>query len=217
MTEQVQSQQQGPLPVVVFADFVCPYSFIAQEQVDQLMREYDVNVMWKPYWLHPEVPVEGKVMEGGDPERRRAHQAWLKEMAPVMAARMKSPGKLQFSFFAFEAMEFAEERGKALPFKTAVFDALWVEGKDIALVSTLQEAGAKAGLDAEELGRALHDRTYTQRAAEAVVAARDLGIHQTPTMILGRTKIVGWHYYEVMQTVLEKQGIQPRSSQTPSA
>ena len=31
----------------------------------------------------------------------------------------------------------------ALPFTSAVYDALWVEGKDIARISTLQEAAAK--------------------------------------------------------------------------
>ncbi len=213
MTTEAQSSS-APLPVVVFADFVCPYSYIAQEQVDQLIREYDVQVLWKPCWLHPEVPPEGKSMPvPADSDRRRATMAWLKEMAPEMAARMRFPGKTQFSFFAFEAMEFAEDRGRALPFKTAVFDALWVEGKDIARTATLQEAAGKAGLDAEDLGRALRDRTYRQRTVETVVTARNLGVTLTPTMILGRTKITGWHYYEVMQTVLEKQGILPKAAQ----
>jgi predicted DsbA family dithiol-disulfide isomerase len=213
MTTEAQTSSTA-LPVVVFADFVCPYSYIAQEQVDQLIREYDVQVLWKPCWLHPEVPPEGKTMSiAPDSDRRQATMAWLKEMAPDMATRMRFPGKMQFSFFAFEAMEFAEDRGRALPFKTAVFDALWVEGKDIAQAATLQEAAEKAGLDAEDLGRALRDRTYRQRTAETVVTARNLGITLTPTMILGRTKITGWHYYEVMQTVLQKQGILPKTAQ----
>ncbi len=217
MTDQMQAQQQAQTaPVVIFTDFICPYSYIAQEQIDQLMQDYDVQPLWRPHWLHPEVPPEGKP-SGGDPERREGTLAWLKEMAPEMAARIRYPDKLQFSFFAFEAMEFAQDHGLAMPFKTAVFDALWVEGADIARVSTLQQCADKAGLDGEELGRALHDRAYVKRTLDAVVKARELGITATPTTILGKTKIIGWHYYEAMQTVLEQQGIFPKSAERAEA
>lgn len=210
MTEQQarnQPSHDAPLPVIVFADFVCPYCYIAQEHVDHLVRDYDVQPLWRPYWLHPEVPPEGAPLPSrADPERRKETLAWLKEMAPEKAARIRFPEKMQFSFFAFEAMEYAQDRGLALPFKSAVFDALWVEGKDIGQVQTLQEAAAAVGLDGEEVGRALHERTYMERAWSAVETAQRVGITNTPTFILGRTAIVGWHYYEVVQTVMEKQG-----------
>ena len=36
------------LRVVVFADFVCPYSFLAVEQIDRIAREHDVRL--SPDW-----------------------------------------------------------------------------------------------------------------------------------------------------------------------
>ena len=197
--------------VVVFADFVCPYCYISQERVDQLIRDYDVQPLWRPYWLHPEVTPAGTSIPV-DSDRRKATAEWLKEMAPERAARMRFPNKLQFSFFAFQALEYAQDHSRALPFKTAVFDALWVEGKDIALLPTLQEAAEKAGLDAEEMARALREQTYLERTLEALATAKKSGVTKVPTFILGRTAIVGWHYYEVFQTVMEKQGFMPRSA-----
>jgi predicted DsbA family dithiol-disulfide isomerase len=197
--------------VTVFADFVCPYCFIAQERVDQLIQDYDVRPVWRPYWLHPETPPEGSAFPAtSDLDRRAATMAWLKEMAPERAARMRLPDKLQFSFFAFQALEFAQERGLALPFKSAVFDALWVEGKDIAQISTLQEAALQAGLNAEEMAGALYDQTYIARTLASLLIAKKAGVTKVPTFILGRTMIVGWHYYEVFQTVMEQQGFKPR-------
>jgi predicted DsbA family dithiol-disulfide isomerase len=206
-----ENQNVKALRVEIFADFVCPYCYIAQEQMDQLIKDYDVQPRWRPHWLHPEVPPGGSPSPA-DPERRAATLAWLKEMAPEMADRIRFPDKLQFSLFAFQALEFAQERGLALPFKSAVFDALWVEGKDIAEVSTLQEKAEEVGLDAQEMGRALRDQVYLERTLNNVKKAREIGISRTPTIILGRTAIVGWHYYEVFQTVLEKQGILPKSA-----
>jgi predicted DsbA family dithiol-disulfide isomerase len=205
-------QNPQPFRVVMFADFICPYCYIGQERMVQLARDYDVQPIWRPHWLHPETPPEGAPFpQDVDRERARATAEWLKEMEPEKAARMRFPGRMQYSFFAFEAAEFAQDHGCALPFTSAVYDALWVEGKDIARMATLQEAAAIAGLDAEELGRALRERRYRQRTINAVAAARNAGIVSTPTYILGRMAIKGWHYYEVFQTVMEKQGMLPRT------
>jgi predicted DsbA family dithiol-disulfide isomerase len=205
-------QSKKPFRVVMFADFICPYCYIGQERMEQLARDYDVDPIWRPYWLHPETPPEGASFpQNADRERARATAEWLKEMAPEKAARMRFPDKLQCSFFAFEAVEFATEYGRALPFTSAVYDALWVEGKDIARIATLQEAAETAGLDAEEMGQALRERRYMEQAFKAVAAAKDGGVTSTPTYILGRTAIKGWHYYEVFQTVMEKQGMLPRA------
>ena len=205
--------REGKVPVVVFADFVCPWSYIVQDSIDQLARDYDVEpLLWKPHWLHPETPPEGKPIDpAAGSGRRKAVYEWLKELEPQKAERMRPPDKQQYSFLAFEGLTFAEDHGKAMPFKTAVFDALWVDGENIAEVSTLQRAADKAGLDAEELGRSLYEGTLRERTMETVMTARRCGITKTPTMILGRTMIPGYHYYEVMQTVLEKQGFLPKS------
>ena len=211
MDNPTENKTNAEVPVVVFADFVCPWSYIVQDNIDRLAAEYDVKPQWKPHWLHPEVPPEGRPIQETNSERRAAMREWMKELSPERAARMRSPDKLQFSFLAFEALTYAEQHDKSLSFKAGVFDALWVEGKDIAKVETLQEAAANAGLDAEDLHRALHDGTYRQRTFENVQAAQRAGIVKTPTMILGRTMIPGYHYYEVMQTALEKQGILPKT------
>ncbi|HEX4211593.1 MAG TPA: DsbA family protein [Candidatus Binataceae bacterium] len=204
----------APLPVVVFADFICPYSYIALDQMDDLMRDYHVELLWRPHWLHPEVPPKGAPIpaEAASADRRAQTQAWLMEMAPERAAHMRFPDCIQFSLFAFEALEFAQDRGLALPFKTAVFESLWIEGRDIAQFPTLQTAAEKVGLDSEELGRALSQQRYRKRAHDALQLARDAGVTKTPTFVLGRYRIAGWHYYEVFQTVMEKQNVPLRSS-----
>jgi predicted DsbA family dithiol-disulfide isomerase len=203
-----------PLPVVVFADFVCPYSYIALNQMDDLVRDYNVELLWRPHWLHPEVPPAGAPFptEANPQERRARTHAWLMEMAPERAAQMRFPDKIAFSLFAFEALEFAQDRGLALAFKTAVFESLWIEGRDIGQFSTLQAAAEKVGLDSAELGRALVAQRYRRRVHDALQLALDAGVTKTPTFVLGRYRIDGWHYYEVFQTVMEKQGVPLRSA-----
>ncbi|HKA43167.1 MAG TPA: DsbA family protein [Burkholderiales bacterium] len=204
----------GAFRVVVFADFVCPYSFLAVDQIDRLAREYDVQPLWRPHWLHPDTPPEGTVREptpenAARDERRRA---WMKEMAPEQYPRIRFPQKRQYSFRAFEALEFAADRGLDFPYKTAVYDVMWTEGGDIGEHETLMTAAERVGLDPGELKMALDERLYTERALDAVNQARRIGITNTPTIFLGKTRINGWHYYEVLQSVIEKQGIRPREA-----
>jgi predicted DsbA family dithiol-disulfide isomerase len=215
MTEQAtpspESQEQAeppPFRIVVFADFVCPYSYLTVSQVDRLAREYGVRPMWRPHWLHPETPPEGTPR---GPEESSARQqrllAWIKDMSPEHLERIRIPEKRQYSFLAFEALEYATALGLDFEFKTALYELMWTAGGDIGEVDTLVQAGALVGIPAEDMRYAIENRLYAQRALDAVNQARTIGITNTPTLILGRTRINGWHYYEVLQEVMEKQGM----------
>src|SRR5579862_6313763 len=195
-------ESKEPFRVAVFADFVCPYSFLAVEQIDRLAREYDVQPMWRPHLLHPETPPEGTPC-ARTPDRVGRLQAWIKDMAPEQLSRIRIPEKRQYSMLAFEALEFACDRGLDFEYKTAVYDLMWTEGGDIGETETLMAAGERVGLDPAELQIALHERLYAERAFAAVNQAREIGIMNTPTIFLGKTRINGWTYYEVLQSVME--------------
>jgi predicted DsbA family dithiol-disulfide isomerase len=199
---------EAPFKVVVFADFVCPYSYLTVSQVDRLAKEYGVRPIWRPHWLHPDTPPEGTPR---GPEESSARQqrllAWIKDMSPEHLDRIRVPEKRQYSFLAVEALEYAAALGLDFEFKTALYELMWTAGQDIGEVDTLVNAAQMVGIPPEDMRFAIENRLYAQRALDAVNQARTLGIMNTPTLILGRTRINGWHYYEVLQEVVEKQGL----------
>jgi predicted DsbA family dithiol-disulfide isomerase len=211
MTEQIAK----PFRVVVFADFVCPYSYLAVEQIDRLAGEYDVQPLWRPYWLHPDTPLEGQPRDTADDvaKRERLH-AWVKEMAPEQYPRIRFPEKRQYSFNAFEALEFAYDHGLDFPFKTTLYEMMWTQGRDIGDPATLLSAAEQCGLDNAELAEALDEHRYAERVRDSIQQARDIGITNTPTIFLGKTRINGWTYYEVLQSVMEGYGLKPREALT---
>ena len=210
MTEQPHAEQ--PLRVVVFADFVCPYSYLAVDQIDRLAREYGVRPLWRPYWLHPETPPEGTPC-ARPPEKMERLRAWIKDMAPDHLERIRIPEKRQYSFLAFEALEFAYDRGLDFEFKTALYESMWTDGKDIGDVDTVLGAAEKVGLDAAQLDAALAEHAYAERTVAAIKQAHEIGITNTPTLFLGKTRINGWTYYEVMQSVMEKAGLRAKETE----
>ena len=202
-------ESAAELRVVVFADFVCPYSFLAVDQIDRLARDYGVKPLWRPHWLHPDTPPEGTTPErnadtAAKSERRHA---WFKEMAPELYPRMRFPEKRHYSFLAFEALEFAYDQGFDFAYKTAVYELMWTEGRDIGEIETLTDAAARAGMDPAAMKLALEEHLYAERAFNAVTQARELGITNTPTIFLGKTRINGWTYDEVIESVMQEQGI----------
>src|SRR5262249_34431975 len=143
--------------------------------------------LWRPHWLHPETPPEG-TPNSRTPERLERLNAWMKEMAPEVYPRVRIPQKRQYSLRAFEALEFAYDRGRDFPFTTALYDLMWTEGGDIGEPATLMAAAERAGLEPAELKSALDESAYAGRALDAVNQARELGITNTPTIFLGRTR-----------------------------
>jgi predicted DsbA family dithiol-disulfide isomerase len=207
-----QTQESAaPFRVVVFADFVCPYSYLAVDQIDRLAREYDVKPLWRPHWLHPDTPPEGSV-GARSPERLERLRAWIKDMAPEHYDRIRIPEKRQYSFHAFEALEFAYDHGLDFEYKTVLYELMWTEGLDIGDPETLLLAAERTGLDPAELALALYERQYTERTMDAISQARTIGITNTPTIFLGKTRINGWTYYEVLQSVMAEQGVRAREA-----
>jgi predicted DsbA family dithiol-disulfide isomerase len=89
---------------------------------------------------------------------------------------------------------------------------MWTEERDIGDPETLLAAADRVGLDPGELAVALNDHQYAERTLDSIKQARSIGITNTPTIFLGRTRINGWHYYEVLQSVMEKQGMRQREA-----
>jgi predicted DsbA family dithiol-disulfide isomerase len=193
--------------LVVFGDFVCPWSYAVLDSVERLAAEFDLEPWWRPHLLHPDTPLEGAPFpaDAQRQERLGATKVWLEEVAPERAAKMTYPDRLQCSWPAFIGLELAEEQGCAWPYAQAVFDALWVQGKNIAEPTVLREAGEAAGIDPSDMNHVLQDNGYAQRMLASAEQAQRLGVTATPTLILGKTRVNGWHYHEVLRDLIFQQ------------
>ena len=105
------------------------------------------------------------------PEKVERLRAWIKEMAPEHYDRIRIPETRQYSFHAFEALEFAYDAGLDFQFKTALYDMMWTEGRDIGEPETLLEAAQRVGLDPG--ARRRDDRPRLRQRTLALKQARE--------------------------------------------
>jgi predicted DsbA family dithiol-disulfide isomerase len=173
--------------------------------VDKLQHEFDLNVEWLPFEIHPETPLEGmplvKMFPRADVESMTRR---LNSMGTPFGLTFQKIVNISNSRLSLEAGEFAKEHGKFNEFHNDIFKAYFSQGMDIGSVAVLKQIGKDAGLDADALGKALQTGKYRRVREEAKEEATRLGITAAPTFIFnGKDLIVGAQSLDVFRERLK--------------
>ena len=160
---------------------------------EEARREFDAEVTWLPFDLHPEYPPEGIALaelhrryglESGehDPLRDRFAAAGLAYDRPEIVPNTK---------LALRLTELARERGLHGPFHSRLMDAYWSEATNIGVPDELRRLAAEVGLDADGVERVIADQsTYLDVVEASTREAFSIGITAVPAFLLDRRLIV---------------------------
>ena len=144
-------------------------------------------------------------------ERQQDPDNPLKARAKDLGLTMIDREWLPSTRRAHEAAEFARDRGMLEPMHAALLRRYWSAGEDLYRMETLRGAATDAGLDADELERAIEGGSYTETVERAVREAREMGVRAVPLFLLaGRLAIEGAQEQRVFRAALEQLGLQPR-------
>jgi predicted DsbA family dithiol-disulfide isomerase len=113
---------------------------------------------------------------------------------------------------AHEAAEFARARGQLGAIHAALLRRYWTEGQDLHSFDTLRGAGEEAGLDPDELQRAIEAGTHRPAVEASVREAHELGINAVPTFVFDdRLAVQGAQELPVFRSAMERLGAVPRA------
>ena len=158
-----------------------------------MRQEYDAEITWAPFDLHPEYPPEGITLaelhsryglESGerDPLRDRFAAAGLVYDRPEIVPNTK---------LALRLTELARQRGLHGPFHDRLMDAYWSEATNIGEPDELRRLAAEVGLDADGVERVIADQsTYLDVVEGSTRQAFSIGITAVPAFLLDRRLIV---------------------------
>ena len=192
MTETADGGDDGAR-VVVYSDYVCPFCYLGRASLRRYLdaSDGDVEVDWHPFDLRarkrgPDGEIDFSVDDGKDEAYyararenvRRLAERYDVEMAREVATDVDSLPAQAASLYVKEAHP---ERWP--DFDEAVFEALWVDGRDVGDPDVLVELAEDVGLDGEEIGEALHDESLRERVTEQFEAARRRGVTAVPTFV----------------------------------
>jgi len=172
--------------------------------VEKLKAEYNVEVEWRPFYLSPDTPPEGrdlpdyikKARDNGSEER-------LRSIANVYGMKFESTARIYNTRLAHEATEYAREHGKGNEFHKVMFRKVYADGYDPSQWDVLRAAAEEVGLNAAEMQRDVDGGKYTADVAEQVNWAYQIGVSGVPTYVINdRYAVVGAQPYEVFKNAL---------------
>ncbi len=117
---------------------------------------------------------------------------------------------------AQEAAKWAESHGKADAFHNAVFQAYFVDGKNLYAIETLAAAAASVGLKGADLDEVFRRQTFKAAVDQDWLRARQLGISAVPSFRMHGETLVGAQPYEQLAAFLTAQRVPTKKpSQAP--
>ena len=196
------------LKVIVYLDFICPFCYIGFHRIEKLKEQYDLDVEWRPFELHPEIPKNGIVTKSLSFPRGYLEMAManVKRLADEDGLTFKLSDKVPNSQLALFMSEFAKKNGKFDEFHKLVFENYWKEGKDIGDLSLLLDLAESIGLNRTEILVYIKSDEPINKLKEATLELRRCGMLRigVPTFFIGDRVVVGAQPYEVFQEAIER-------------
>jgi predicted DsbA family dithiol-disulfide isomerase len=180
-------------------------------RIEKLRENFEIEVRWRAFPLHPETPEEGLLMEEIYAARvTNIHRAvaGMKKVAEELGLPLGDRKKTYNSRLAQELGKWAETKGKGGEFHDAAFRAYFADGKNIAKTSVLAGLAKAVGLPEKEAREVLKMRTFQEAVDSDWELADQMGISSVPTFVLDHEAVVGAQPYEILEQFLLEKGVQ---------
>jgi predicted DsbA family dithiol-disulfide isomerase len=175
-----------------------------------LRTEFDVDVEYCAFDLHPGIPPEGQLIPW-PPDQLAQRSAQFRERAEAEGLEVGERRHWYDSRPAHEASLWAREQGAASPFRKGIYRAYFVQDRNIGSADVLAEIAKEADLDDADLRKALAAGRYRDAVTEQYEAARSVGVTAVPTFVADGKALVGAHPYENFLKLMEIVGASKRT------
>jgi predicted DsbA family dithiol-disulfide isomerase len=178
-----------------------------------LHNEFEIDLRWTAFPLHPETPKEGMTLEelfAGRPINIKQVLDHISSVAAELGLPLGKREKTYNSRMAQELGKLAEKQGYGEQFHMAAFRTYFADGLNIGLDSTLIDLGTSLGLSEVDVRDALENRTYKKAVDEDWNRSHQRGVTAVPTFMLNGMSLVGAQPYEKLVQLMEAGGVKPR-------
>jgi 2-hydroxychromene-2-carboxylate isomerase len=172
-----------------YLDFTSPYAYLASTQIDALAEKFGYTVIWRPFLIGATFKTTGRkpliqhplVWEYSLHDVQRTARLLGQSINipvkfPILSVK---PGRL---FYYFQERD--GDQRVAKEFASAVFQAYFVEQKDITDNHVLGQICAVFGLDEAEVGEIVKSAGMKVRFKAEVDAAIQRNVFGAPTFIV---------------------------------
>jgi predicted DsbA family dithiol-disulfide isomerase len=185
----------------VVSDVICPWCYIGKRRLAEALRqrpEVEAEILWHPFQLNPDMPPEGMPREryiaakfGGGQHASRIYQNVTDVGATVgISFHFERIQVTPNTRDAHRLIRRASASGDAGPMVEALFNAYFIEGRNIGDRGTLAQIAQEASLDGDDAARFLASRDGAEEVVAEDMSARRIGINAVPCFIFERKYVV---------------------------
>jgi predicted DsbA family dithiol-disulfide isomerase len=196
----------------VFSDYTCPWCYVGWARLELALRRVpegvNVDVQWRPYEIHAEVPPDGMPVEDlpYSLEQWARMQEALRRSAVEEGLELGNRPKVSNTHRALMAGEYArvEEPERFPSFHEGLFKGYFAEGRDLGDPAVVEDIARSCGLDVGRMTKCLNGGEYEGAITATTDTARRLGITGTPTFVFdGRFAAAGAQPAEVLLQAID--------------
>ncbi|MDX1646834.1 MAG: DsbA family oxidoreductase [Longimicrobiales bacterium] len=178
----------------VFSDYTCPWCYVGWARLgtflERLPGEVPLDVEWRPFEIHPDVPPEGMPVEAlpYTPDVWAQMQEALRANAQAEGLEVTRRPKVSNTHRALAAGAWAQAEAPARfpDFHERLFKAYFAEGRDLGEPAVVDALARASGLDVDAMRLALEGDRFDRAIRDTASDARRMGITGTPTFVFDR-------------------------------
>ncbi|MQY41404.1 thioredoxin domain-containing protein [Epibacterium sp. SM1969] len=185
----------------VLSDPICPWCYIGKTNLEKALaavQDHPFVIEWHPFQLNPEMPAEGMDRRAYLENKFGGKDGAVRAYAPVVEhaekagitinldAIKRTPNTLN----AHRLIHWAGIESKQNAVVDALFQAYFVDGKDIGDIATLADIGAAAGMERDVLENLLNGDSDTDTIRDRDNHSRKMGVTSVPTFIVANQHAV---------------------------
>ena len=194
-----------PLPLEIFADFVCPWCYLGNAVVTKLGTTYPLQITRTPFPLHPSTPQEGlplsELLRGANLDSIHARlYALMDELGLPHGIRERTYN----SRLAQELAMWADTQDGGEVLHQLLYESYFVHNRNLAEPEVLLNCIDEAGLDRHAAQQVIATRSFSSAVDNAWQRARQMQITGVPTFVAGGYMVSGFRPAEEMQHFLDK-------------
>lgn len=187
---------QATVKLDILSDPICPWCYIGKTLLEQALAQAPENpfvIEWHPFQLNPDMPAEGMDRRAYLEGKFGGQEGAVRAYAPVVEHAQNAGLNINFEAMqrtpntldAHRLIHWAGIEGKQNEAVDALFDAYFVQGRDIGDHEVLGDIADTLGMDASVVRKLLETDADREAIAQRDAHSRQMGVSSVPTFIVG--------------------------------
>lgn len=177
----------------IISDPICPWCYIGKTQLERALADrpdHPFVIEWHPFQLNPEMPRAGMDRKDylkakfGDRAEDVYGQIGAHFESIGLEANLSGIGRTPNTLDAHRLIHWAGIEGKQNAMVDALFQANFVEGRDIGDREVLSDLADSVGMDASVVMKLLESDADEQMIRDRDAHSREMGVNAVPTFIV---------------------------------